>query len=241
MTVADGADTLLADGGVAQLSIPVGPVRVSWTARHTGYQPGRQFIDTMERGPFPHWVHTHQFELAPGGCTLIDHIDYDLGAAGLVVGRRMARDLDRLFSFRCRRSPKSVRFQRHPPLATTQVDDIRLPRPVLLPSPFSRCALLSFLVHEAAVDDATFEQVQIKRALRDRNRKDGKGNGQNRLNMGEGCSPRGSGAEPAAARSGCGRAATEPTRPTCTTAPPGRRTQPRVPGSRSGWRSWTSW
>ncbi len=40
-------------------------------------------------------------------------------------------------------------------------------------------------VHEAAVDEETFERVQAKRALRDRNRKDGKGNGENRLRMGE--------------------------------------------------------
>ena len=39
--------------------------------------------------------------------------------------------------------------------------------------------------HEAAVDDATFERVQAKRALRDRNRKDGQGNGENRLRIGE--------------------------------------------------------
>ena len=39
--------------------------------------------------------------------------------------------------------------------------------------------------HEAAVDEETFERVQAKRALRDRNRKDGKGNGENRLRMGE--------------------------------------------------------
>ena len=39
--------------------------------------------------------------------------------------------------------------------------------------------------HEAAVDDATFERVQAKRALRDRNRKAGKGNGASRIRMGE--------------------------------------------------------
>lgn len=114
-TFADGAETLLADGGVAQLSIPIGPVRVSWTARHSGYQPGRQFIDTMEGGPFSRWVHTHRFEPAPGGCTLIDHIDYDLGAAGLVVGRSMARDLDRLFTFRHARTLADLAAHtRHP-------------------------------------------------------------------------------------------------------------------------------
>ncbi len=40
-------------------------------------------------------------------------------------------------------------------------------------------------VHEAAVDEETFERVQAKRALRDRNRKDGQGNGENRMRMGE--------------------------------------------------------
>jgi site-specific DNA recombinase len=39
--------------------------------------------------------------------------------------------------------------------------------------------------HEAAIDDATFDRVQAKRALRDRNRKDGQGNGESRMRMGE--------------------------------------------------------
>ena len=39
--------------------------------------------------------------------------------------------------------------------------------------------------HEAAVDDETFARIQAKRALRDRTRKDGNGNGANKLRMGE--------------------------------------------------------
>lgn len=112
---ADGADTLLMDGGVATLSIPVGPIRVSWTARHSGYEAGRQFIDTMENGPFTRWVHTHRFEPAPGGCTLIDHIDYELGAAGLVASGKVATDLDRLFRFRHARTAADLAAHaRHP-------------------------------------------------------------------------------------------------------------------------------
>ncbi len=114
-TFAPGADTLLADGGLARLSIPVGPIRVSWTARHTGYIPGRQFVDTMEGGPFTRWVHTHRFEPTPGGCRLIDHIDYDLGVAGLVVSGKMAGDLDRLFRFRHARTAGDLAAHaRHP-------------------------------------------------------------------------------------------------------------------------------
>ncbi len=114
-TFAEGADTLLMDGGVATLSIPVGPVRVSWTARHSGYQAGRQFIDTMENGPFTRWVHTHRFEPAPTGCTLIDRIDYELGAIGLVASGKMATDLDRLFQFRHARTAADLAAHaRHP-------------------------------------------------------------------------------------------------------------------------------
>ena len=114
-TFADGADTLLMDGGVATLSIPVGPVRVSWRARHSGYEPGKQFIDTMENGPFTRWIHTHRFEPAPGGCTLIDHIDYDLGALGLVASGKMATDLDRLFRFRHSRTAADLAAHAHHP------------------------------------------------------------------------------------------------------------------------------
>ena len=40
-------------------------------------------------------------------------------------------------------------------------------------------------IHEAAVDDETFARVQAKRRLRDRNRKEGKGNGANPVTLSE--------------------------------------------------------
>ncbi len=46
-------------------------------------------------------------------------------------------------------------------------------------------AIVARDVHEAAVDEETFERVQAKRALRDHNRKDGQGNGESRMRMGE--------------------------------------------------------
>lgn len=51
---------------------------VEWVARHDGYDPPRQFRDTMVRGPLRRWVHTHSLAEADGGTVMTDHVDYAL-------------------------------------------------------------------------------------------------------------------------------------------------------------------
>lgn len=93
------------------LSMPVGPARVRWTARHEGVDPGRAFRDVMVSGPFTRWEHTHSFEPAETGSVLVDHVDYTLPMGGLgegVAGDQVQAMLERTFTFRHRRTAEDL-------------------------------------------------------------------------------------------------------------------------------------
>jgi ligand-binding SRPBCC domain-containing protein len=47
------------------------------------------FVDEQVRGPFGRWHHEHAFEIAPGGTTMTDDVEWapPLGAAGAIVAR----------------------------------------------------------------------------------------------------------------------------------------------------------
>ena len=122
------------DGGTVVLSVPVGPLRRRWVARHCGYEPPRQFQDEQVAGPFARWIHTHQCLPAEEGVKggegrpadrsqLLDHVEYDppLGPAGRWLGgRTVRRQLDRMFLFRHQRTAEDLRrhgrFRGRPPL-----------------------------------------------------------------------------------------------------------------------------
>src|SRR4029078_11124535 len=50
-----GAGTLL------EYTIRPAGVRVRWRTRIVDWEPGRQFSDVQERGPYALWEHTHSF------------------------------------------------------------------------------------------------------------------------------------------------------------------------------------
>jgi uncharacterized protein len=69
----------------------------------------------MEQGPLRQWIHQHRFAAHADGCTLTDHIEYDLGfPAGMLAGS-VRRDLARMFSFRHARTRDDLRrHSEHP-------------------------------------------------------------------------------------------------------------------------------
>jgi ligand-binding SRPBCC domain-containing protein len=68
------------------------------------WDPPRRFVDVQISGPYRMWHHTHDFEPAPGGGTLMrDTVRYalPLGALGELAHRLLVRrDLERIFDFR---------------------------------------------------------------------------------------------------------------------------------------------
>lgn len=77
-----------------ELGLQIGPFRVPWTSRHHDVTPGRQFVDTQERGPFALWTHARRFEpISPRSSRLEEEIEYRLpaGAMGRMLAGRMVR------------------------------------------------------------------------------------------------------------------------------------------------------
>lgn len=95
------------DGGRVHVRIRRGPVTMDWRLRHTAFESGKRFRDEQESGPFASWAHTHEFEPADdGGTVLRDSIEWEppLGpAASVFAGPVVERELGRLFAFRGRR------------------------------------------------------------------------------------------------------------------------------------------
>jgi len=94
------------DGDRLTMLVPLGPFRVRWTAEHSNYQYGRQFVDVQVRGPFSRWEHTHRFTpLAGDSCLLEDSIRFCLPFHRLtwpLVRGMIRRKLERLFEYRHR-------------------------------------------------------------------------------------------------------------------------------------------
>ena len=98
----------IGNGAIAKLMIGFGPAELPWVAEHFDHDPPNQFCDRQLSGPFGSWSHRHSFiDLDEGTSTLDDDIEYEPpgGAIGaIVVGRKLASDLDRLFWFRHERT-----------------------------------------------------------------------------------------------------------------------------------------
>jgi ligand-binding SRPBCC domain-containing protein len=89
-------------GARVEFRLYVGPVFLTWVARHTEYEPNRLFTDVQDKGPFRTWRHRHRFlGDGNGGCVLRDEIEYTL-PLGLerVAGWLVEKDLRRMFAYR---------------------------------------------------------------------------------------------------------------------------------------------
>lgn len=101
-------------GARAKLRMRVGPLALPWDAVHTEHVAGRSFTDVAERGPFARWRHEHRFEPEGEGLSrLEDRIEWrlPLGPLGALGNRWARRRIERMFSFRHRRT--SMDLERH--------------------------------------------------------------------------------------------------------------------------------
>lgn len=109
----------LADGAIVKVEVRMLGMRCEWVARHVNAQPGVGFTDIQDRGPFARWEHRHTFlPRGTDGSTLEDRIDYEVpgGFAGrALLAGRAARELERLFTWRHRRTRNDL--QAHAPFA----------------------------------------------------------------------------------------------------------------------------
>jgi len=91
--------------GEVRLRIPVGPLKLGWTATHEAGVPGEWFRDRQTDGPFRSFVHTHHFEEDPIGSRLRDEIEWASAAPDWLLRPRM----DRGFRFRHHRLGEDLR------------------------------------------------------------------------------------------------------------------------------------
>ncbi|MEO8553865.1 MAG: SRPBCC family protein [Kofleriaceae bacterium] len=81
-------------------------VPMTWQTLIEDYQPSDRFVDVQLAGPYKVWHHTHTFEDAPGGGTVLgDHVRYALpfGPLGKVAHALFVkRQLQRIFDHRAR-------------------------------------------------------------------------------------------------------------------------------------------
>ncbi len=66
------------DGTRNTFRMRIGPFPKKWVAEHSGLIDGYQFHDSMKKGPFSKWEHTHIFEDIQDGCKVIDRIEWKL-------------------------------------------------------------------------------------------------------------------------------------------------------------------
>lgn len=97
----------LEPGSRVTLSLPaLGPLSLRWVAEHTALDEGRMFRDVQVRGPFALWEHTHRFEPAGGGASILeDRIRWalPLGPLGRLAGSAFVPAmLERMFAYRHR-------------------------------------------------------------------------------------------------------------------------------------------
>ena len=83
------ADESLEVGSQRVFKFPMGPLKMTWVAEHTGYNPPHFFSDTMVKGPFWSWDHDHHLEEENGFTKVIDEISYQVpfGPLGNLVDR----------------------------------------------------------------------------------------------------------------------------------------------------------
>ena len=96
----------ITDGSRVEVEVPLlgGLIHQRLLMEHRNYVAGSQFTDTMIKGPFSSWVHTHLMEPAADGTSILeDRLDYalPLGEIGnLAAGWFVRQQLEQLFDFR---------------------------------------------------------------------------------------------------------------------------------------------
>lgn len=93
----------IAQGGEVELSVPVGPFRRRWVARHEDFVSGSGFVDRQVCGPFRHWRHVHRVVPVLGGCQWEDQIEYALPRGAGCLASLIEANLERTLAFRHRR------------------------------------------------------------------------------------------------------------------------------------------
>ena len=114
------ADETLDVGSQRVFRFPMGPLKMTWVAEHTAYNPPHHFADKMVKGPFWHWTHNHNLSEVDGKTEVIDDVTYQVpfGALGnladTVLGGMLVKSrLSRMFKARELRLQRDLERHSH--------------------------------------------------------------------------------------------------------------------------------
>ena len=98
------APVTMAAGAHLDYRLRLHGVPVRWRTRIEEWEPPHRFVDVQVSGPYSLWEHTHEFEPAGAGATMIsDRVRYalPLGPLGDLAHRLFVRrDVERIFDYR---------------------------------------------------------------------------------------------------------------------------------------------
>lgn len=95
----------MAEGTLIDYRLRLFGVPFGWRTRICGWDPPRAFADEQLRGPYALWHHTHAFEAAPaGGTVMTDRVRFrlPLGLLGAPALPLVRLQLRRIFAYRAR-------------------------------------------------------------------------------------------------------------------------------------------
>ncbi|MEH2047354.1 SRPBCC family protein [Nostoc sp.] len=90
-------------GAITEFRLFLGPLPLTWLARHTECEKYCLFTDEQISGPFESWVHRHEFEPENGKTRLTDAISFSMPGGGgveFVSGWLVQAQLEAMFRYR---------------------------------------------------------------------------------------------------------------------------------------------
>jgi ligand-binding SRPBCC domain-containing protein len=71
-------------GAITEFRLFLGPIPISWVARHIECEKPYLFVDEQIEGPMKSWLHRHQFQEENGQTRLTDSIKYEIPGGWIV-------------------------------------------------------------------------------------------------------------------------------------------------------------
>ena len=90
-------------GAITEFRLNLGPLPLTWLARHTECEKYHSFTDQQISGPFEHWTHQHKFESENAKTRLTDEIFFSMPGGDpveFVSGWLVQMQLDAMFRYR---------------------------------------------------------------------------------------------------------------------------------------------
>jgi ligand-binding SRPBCC domain-containing protein len=93
----------MAAGGCIDYRLRWHGIGLRWCSEITTWEPPERFVDRQIRGPYRVWIHEHTFAALDGGTLVGDTVEYATPGGILIDKWLVARDLDRIFTYRHQR------------------------------------------------------------------------------------------------------------------------------------------